>query len=151
MRKMSVGGKWRKTKQTMSCNNQRAESSSQKKMIPRRRKSAAWNGRPVCQEHYLFAHPKLASLQGWMVQRPRAIAAYENCYCAREQLTALPPHVQSRPSEQGPIRPQDCKAFPFPDTVYYSGVSMKLLSPWVRRVPISVLGVHWDLGLASTE
>lgn len=64
MRKMSVGVKWRKTKQTMSSDNQRAESSSQKKMIPRREQSAAWNTDPRVSRALPSGSPKASILAG---------------------------------------------------------------------------------------
>lgn len=104
MHKMSVGVKWRKTKQTMSCNNQRAESSSQKKMIPQRRKALHGTGSQCVKSTPLLPtqsqHPCWA---GWC-KRVRAITFCKNCHCVQEWLIALPPRVQSKPLEQQPMR-----------------------------------------------
>lgn len=102
MRKMSVGVKWRKTKQTMSCNNQRAESSSQKKMIPQKRKACtAWNRLPMCQEHSPLAHPKPASLLGWMVRRARAITFCKKLpLCSGMADCIVSTSIQSKALEQ---------------------------------------------------
>lgn len=149
MRKMSVGVKWRKTKQTMSCDNQRAESSSQKKMIPQRRKvlhgagSLCVKSTPVLPTQ--SQHPCWA---GWckgpgLLPIVKTAAVFGNS-------CALSSHVQTKPLEQQPMRSTTLIDLSLPK---HSRLQWDLHK---TAQPMKSKGAHWFLvhlvlGLAATE